>query len=339
MEQDNSKQPNQPKKIVKKVVRKTTSKLNENQTSSANNQPTKKVVKKVVKRVVRKPVQGDQTSASSQKKINYREEIEKLAPTTPKDNVDRSIHHVNVQPKNELHENTVIKSATEPEQKQSETKTEKRIVKKRSRLEKLFRKHGVILILFFAFSALYFSWIYLVPAILNFKITTTDVNDFLQPKIGFKVDYSNSYYYTTPKLAVGVRYKNFKLIYPEGRLDEEKMLFLKARSAIFEIPVIPLLMKTIKFNEFSLRSVNANLYQDKNGKYVYLEQFKSHFNPNAKKFLLEVPDITILSYNMPSFNEKTKTFSKKRGAQMKIQAKTVKEVIKSAPKSNTIMIR
>lgn len=345
MEQENSKQPNQPKKIVKKVVKKTTSKLNENnQNTSQNGQPTKKIVKKVVKKVVRKPAQGEQTPQNPDipKKINYKEEIEKLAPTTKKDNVDRSIHQVNVQAKSIPNENTVIKSATEAPKKQTEsatTKTEKRIVKKRSRLEKLLRKHGVILILFFVFSAIYLSWMYIVPAVLNFKITTTDVNDFLQPKIGFKVDYSNSYYYTTPQLAIGVRYKNFKLIYPEGRLDEEKMQFLKARSAVFEVPAIPLLMKTIKFNEISLRSVTANLYQDKNGKYVYLEQFKNYFNPNAPKYLLEVPDITILSYNMPSFNEQTKTFTKKRGAQMKIPAKTVREAIKSAPNSKTIMIR
>lgn len=346
MEQENSKQPNQPKKVVKKVVKKTTSKLNENNQSTAQNgQPTKKIVKKVVKKVVRKPAQGEQTPQNSDgpKKINYKEEIEKLAPTTKNDNVDRSIHQVNIQPKNIPNENTVIKSATgqgsKQEQQKNESKTEKRILKKRSRLSRLFRKYGVLLILFFVFSAIYLSWMYLVPAILNFKITTTDINDFLQPKIGFKVDYSNSYYYTTPQLAIGVRYKNFKLIYPEGRLDEERMQFLKARSAVFEVPVIPLLMKTIKFNEFSLRSVTANLYQDKNGKYVYLEQFKNYFNPNAPKYLLEVPDIMILSYNMPSFNEQTKTFTKKRGAQMKIPAKTVREAIKSAPKSNTIMIR
>lgn len=331
MEQENSKQPNRPKKIVRRVVRKTTTESNPN--TSTNGQP-----KKVVKRVVRKPNNQTTTKNSQPKKINYKEEIEKLSPASNKQ-VDRSISNEKEEKHIPQDENTVIISATDAKQKAHEKKTGKRIVRKKTGLEKMFRKYGVLLILFFVFSTTYLSWMYLVPAILNFKITTADVNDFLQPKIGFKIDYSNSKYYTTPQLAVGVRFKNFKLIYPEGRLDDEKMLFLKARQAIFEIPVIPFLMKTIKFNEFSLRSVNASLYQDKNGKYVYLEQFKKNFNPDAKKYLLEVPDITILSYNMPSFNEQTQKFTKKNGAKMKIPAKAVKEAIKSAPKSNTIIIR
>lgn len=338
MEKGNSNQQNSQKKIVKRVVRKSTAESN---TNTSSNGQQKKVVKKVVKRVIKKNVQNTQNTtvnSQSKKTINYKEEIEKLSPTN-KEQGDRNINSENKKNNNQLNENAVIIAATDAEQKQEEKKKGKRIIRKKTRLERMFRKYGVLLVLFFTFSIIYFGWMYLVPAVLNFKITTTDVNDFLQPKIGFKIDYTNSVYYTTPDLAVGVRLKNLKLVYPEGRLDDDKMLFLRARQAIFEVPVIPFLMKTIKFNEFSLRSVNANLYQDKNGKYVYLEQFKKNFNPNAKKYLLEVPDITILSYNMPSFNEQSHTFTKKSGAKMRIPAKAVKEAIKSAPKSNTIMLR
>lgn len=371
MPQDNS--PNPPKRVVKRVVRKVSSDANGNKpnVSAQQNsnvqqnqeQPTpKKVVrkvvvkrtvapnsqgttpqnapKKIVKRVIRKPVQKTDAEDNSPKKINYKEEIEKLAPTTQTEQVDRNIASSNAQNNKVPNENTVIKSATDAEKKfEQANKQTKKILRKRSKFQKFLRKYSLLLILFFAFSITYFSWTYLVPAVLNFKITSTDVNDFFQPRIGFKVDFSNSVYYTTPQLGIGVRLKNLKLVYPEGRLDDEKMLFLKSRSAIFEVQAIPLLMKTIKFNEFSLRSVNANLYQNKDGKYAYLEQFKSHFNPNAKKYLLEVPDITILSYNMPSFNEQTKEFKKKRGTKMEIPAKMVKEVLQEAPQSNTIMIR
>lgn len=323
------------KKIVKKVVIKKTGTV-----------PTgKKIVKKIVKKPAEQHNTSNQNSAeSSEKKINYWQEIEKIAPSTPKkEETIEPKKIVNVNPKQApKKENTVIKSATNAEPKkigENTVKVGKKILRKKSRLKRIFEKYGIFLILFFVFSLTYLTWMHIVPAVMNFKISGSDINNFLQPKIGFKVDSSNAHFYTTPLLGVGVKIKNFKLIYPEGRIDDEKMLFLKARVATFEVPLIPLMMRTIKFNEFSLRSVNANLYQDKDGKFVYLEEFKNGFNPNAKKYLLEVPDIVITSYNMPSYNAKTGVMTKKRGAQMIIPANTVKKELKAAPKSTSIIIR
>lgn len=323
------------KKIVKKVVIKKTGTV-----------PTgKKIVKKIVKKPAEQHNMSNQNSAeSSEKKINYWQEIEKIAPSTPKkEETIEPKKIVNVNPKQApKKENTVIKSATNAEPKkigENTVKVGKKILRKKSRLKRIFEKYGIFLILFFVFSLTYLTWMHIVPAVMNFKISGSDINNFLQPKIGFKVDSSNAHFYTTPLLGVGVKIKNFKLIYPEGRIDDEKMLFLKARVATFEVPLIPLMMRTIKFNEFSLRSVNANLYQDKDGKFVYLEEFKNGFNPNAKKYLLEVPDIVITSYNMPSYNAKTGVMTKKRGAQMIIPANTVKKELKAAPKSTSIIIR
>ena len=323
------------KKIVKKVVIKKTGTV-----------PTgKKIVIKIVKKPAEQHNTSNQNSAeSSEKKINYWQEIEKIAPSTPKkEETIEPKKIVNVNPKQApKKENTVIKSATNAEPKkigENTVKVGKKILRKKSRLKRIFEKYGIFLILFFVFSLTYLTWMHIVPAVMNFKISGSDINNFLQPKIGFKVDSSNAHFYTTPLLGVGVKIKNFKLIYPEGRIDDEKMLFLKARVATFEVPLIPLMMRTIKFNEFSLRSVNANLYQDKDGKFVYLEEFKNGFNPNAKKYLLEVPDIVITSYNMPSYNAKTGVMTKKRGAQMIIPANTVKKELKAAPKSTSIIIR
>ncbi len=350
---DNS--PNQSndnkKKIVKKVVKKVSTSASAGQAPQGT--PTKKVVRRVV---VKKNVKTDDKNTSQKSlqagsdikevksnsgKINYREEIEKLAPSTKEENhsiLDSSV----VKPSETVNENKVIKGATTSsnnKDNENTIKVGKKVLRKKSRLKKMFQKYGIALILFFTVSLSYLGWMHLVPAVLNFKITNADINDFLQPKIGYKVDFTYSNFYTTPKLGVGVRFKNLKLVYPDGRLDDENKLFLKAKSAIFEVPIIPLLMRTIKFNEFSLRSVNANLYKNKDGKYAYLEQFRLHFNPNAKKYLLEIPDIEIMSYNMPSFNAKTGTLQKNRGAKMTIQAKTIKEVLKDFPNSTSIMIR
>lgn len=350
MGQDTSKHPenSNKKKIVKKVV----VKKSVNSDGQVNPTGAKRVVKKVVKKPAEQtnsqpvnPVNNAEqtTEQGSEKKINYWEEIEKLAPSTQKkDETETPKKIVNITPKKQVNENTVIKSATptEPQQIDENTvKVGKKILRKKSRLKRIFEKYGVFLILFFVISLSYLSWIHVVPAILNFKITETDINNFLQPKIGFKIDSSNARFYTTPGFAVGIKFKNFKLVYPDGRIDDEKMLFLKARAATFEVPLIPLMLRTIKFNEFALRSVNVNLYKDKNGKLVYLEQFKNHFNPNAKKYLLEVPDIVLVSYNMPTFDARTGQLEKKRGTQMVIQAKTIKEVLKQAPKANDIVIR
>lgn len=364
MGQDTPKQPDNSNNKQNKFVKKDPSNGVNGQNSSANPQKgapkkiVKKIVvkkndgsvvptgKKIVKKIVKKPApqsSAQNSSESSEKKINYWEEIEKIAPSTPrKEETVEPKKIVNVNPKTQKKENTVIKSATNAELKkidENTVKVGKKILRKKSRLKRIFEKYGVFLILFFVLSLSYLTWMHIVPAIMNFKISGTDINNFLQPKIGFKVDSTNAHFYTTPLLGVGVKMKNFKLIYPEGRIDDEKMLFLKARVATFEVPLIPLMMRTIKFNEFSLRSVNANLYQDKNGKYVYLEEFRNGFNPNAKKYLLEVPDIVITSYNMPSYNAKTGTMTKKRGAQMIIPANTVKKELKSAPKSTSIIIR
>lgn len=353
MEQDN---PNQPKdnkkKIVKKVVKKVSTTNSAGQTSQVS--PAKKVVRRVVVKknvqpevngVSQKPLQNTSKSQevkSEAGKINYWEEIEKLAPSNKNEN-HSILDSDNTQQQSQAENtNKVIKGAapsTPTNDGENTVNVGKKVLRKKSKFKKIFKKYGIMLIVFFVFSLSYLSWTYLVPGILNFKITHSDINDFLQPKIGYKVDFASSNFYTTPKLGIGVRFKNLKLVYLDGRIDDDSKLFLKAKSAIFEVPVIPLLMKTIKFNEFSLRSVNANLYRDNNGKYAYLEQFKVHFNPNLKKYILEVPDIEIISYNMPSFNAQTGVYTKDRGAKMTIQAKTIKEILKEFPNSSTVMIR
>ena len=196
------------KKIVKKVVIKKTGTV-----------PTgKKIVKKIVKKPAEQHNTSNQNSAeSSEKKINYWQEIEKIAPSTPKkEETIEPKKIVNVNPKQApKKENTVIKSATNAEPKkigENTVKVGKKILRKKSRLKRIFEKYGIFLILFFVFSLTYLTWMHIVPAVMNFRISGSDINNFLQPKIGFKVDSSNTHFYTTPLLGVGVKIKNFKLI-------------------------------------------------------------------------------------------------------------------------------
>ena len=214
----------------------------------------------------------------------------------------------------------------------------KKIVRHQSKQQKFFRKYGVALILFFVFALLYFFWTYGVPFIMKSTITDEEVNKIVQSKLGFKCDISGAEYYTTPKLEVGAKFKDVKLVFPEYSVEDKKGLFLKARVISMEVPVLPLLMRTIKFNEFALRTATINLYQNENGQYVYLKTLQTNFNPQMKKFMLEVPDINIYSYVTSNYNSKTKTFKRDRGSIMTIQAAETKEILKNA-KHNSIMLR
>jgi len=218
-------------------------------------------------------------------------------------------------------------------------KKKKKILVKRTKSQKMFKKYGGFLIVFFLASMIYFAWLYGVPAILNARITPAKVNNFLENKIGFKVDYKDAKFYTTNTLDFGVRFKDLKLLYPGSSILNDKGLFLQSRLAIFEIPAIPLAMKTIRFKEFALRTTKINLYQDETGKYFYLQNIKKNFNPQMPKYILEIPTISIYSYNIANFNKKTSEFKRTRGDVMNIKPSQSKEVLREAPKSNTIMLR
>ncbi|MCR5261043.1 MAG: hypothetical protein K6C94_04320 [Candidatus Gastranaerophilales bacterium] len=218
-------------------------------------------------------------------------------------------------------------------------KKKKKILVKRTKSQKMIRKYGGFLIIFFLSSMIYFTWLYGVPALLNAHITQKKVNNFLEKRIGFKVDYKDAKFYTTNSVDFGVRFKDLKLYYPGSSTINDKGLFLQSRLAIFEIPAIPLAMKTIRFKEFVFRTTKINLYQDETGKYFYLQNIKKNFNPQMPKYILEVPTIEIYAYNILNYNKKTGSFQKKRDSEMIIRPEQSKEVLREAPKSNTIMLR
>lgn len=213
------------------------------------------------------------------------------------------------------------------------------VLKQKSKQNTIFRRFGAVIILFFIISALYFSWLYAVPFILNMKISSEKVNDFIQPKFNLTLNYSNSDVYTTPVLGLGVRFKDLKILYPGSNFSDNENVFLKAKSANFEVAIIPLLMKTIKFNKFTLRGVNVNTYQDAEGKYAYQEHLISSFNPNMNKYVLEVPEIKLLSYSFDNYNQQTDTFRKESGSSLTIKPLKSKQILAKSKRSNTIILK
>lgn len=186
---------------------------------------------------------------------------------------------------------------------------------------------GILIAIFFAVSACYFSWMYAVPFFLNMRVSQESVNKFFQQKFNYTTDYYSANVYTTPSLGLGLRFVDFNLIYPNANASTDEGVFLKSKSAIFEVAAIPLLLKTIKFNQVLFRGVSINTFQNAQGQYAYQEHIKSNFNPNMKKYVLEVPEIKLLSYSFINYNQQTDTFKKDFGNSYTIRPMDTKNLL------------
>lgn len=354
---DAAQKENKPKETTKKVVKKVIKKVvkSKNETEVAEN--AKPIVKKVVKKIVKsnnidnttvnlhdlKPASNTQNVKKDEKtsKLNDNNSIKKEENEIDKDIIlqkkNQKITELN-KATNNSSSNTVIKSAADSA-KDFEKNESKKINRHQSKLHRFLKKYRALLIVFFVMSFIYLSWTYVVPFTLNCAITDDKINDFIHSKIGYKVDFKTSNFYTTPSLDIGIKISNLKLIYPQATIDDTKNTFLKARVAVIEVPIVPLLLRTISFNEFSLRSVNANLFKDSKGQYIFIQYIKDNFNPNAPKYVLKVPDIIITSYLMPSYDDQTKTFTRNKGTYLKLSSERVKAVLKETNKAQDIKIQ
>lgn len=212
-----------------------------------------------------------------------------------------------------------------------------KVVNNKNQSSKLFRKFGFVFVLFFIFSALYFSWLYIAPFIFESKISDEDVVDFIKSKFNFKAEYSLLSCKTTPSVSLDVILKDFRLSYPEG--DGSDAVFLKSKSLEVEVPLIPLMMKTIKFNKFILRGVYVSTFQDSEGKYVYQEYIKNNFNPAMPQYVLEVPSIKLIAYTFDNYNQQTDTYKKDGGNSLIIKPIESKLVLQKSPNASTIILK
>jgi len=196
--------------------------------------------------------------------------------------------------------------------------------------------YGKFLIFFFLLSGLYLSWTYIVPFYLDKKYPQDVVCKNLGSKLGFDLKCDNLSYYTTPSLSVGMDFSHLILYYPSSKIKKDE--FMKVRKASFELPLIPFLMRTIKFNKFDLRSTIVSLYQDEQGNYVYLRQIQSEFNPQMPKYELVVPKISLIGYAFKNFNAQTQEYKVLSGKEKNIPASVSKDVLSKA-NNKTIKLR
>lgn len=190
---------------------------------------------------------------------------------------------------------------------------------------------GILIAVFFVLSACYFSWMYAVPFFLNMKVSQESVSKFFQQKFNYMSDYYSANVYTTPSLGLGVKFTDFNLLYPNANASTDEGVFLKSKSAIFEVAAVPLLLKTIKFNQILFRGVSINTFQNAQGEYAYQEHIKYNFNPNMRKYVLEVPEIKLLSYSFINYNQQTDTFKKDFGSSYTIRPMDTKNLLLKSP--------
>lgn len=218
----------------------------------------------------------------------------------------------------------------------------KKIVRHRSKTEKFLRKFGIFLLVIFAFSSVYLFWLYAMPPILNKSLTPDKISEYISPKIGFYVQCETAKFTTDNNFNIGLKVNNLKVFYPvadKAQQTDEKHLFLKARSAEFELPFIPLLMKTIKFNTFNINTVSIELFQDEEGKYGYLSNIREQFNPQMPKYVLEIPQINLNAYSIKNFNLSDGSYKKENGEVIELNPIDIKGVLEDAKYSNSIKIR
>lgn len=196
--------------------------------------------------------------------------------------------------------------------------------------------YGKFLILFFLLSGIYLSWTYIVPIYLSNKYPQEVVCKNLGSKIGFDIKCDNLTYYTTPSLNIGMEFSNSILYYPSSKIKKDE--FMKIRKSTFEIPLIPLLMKTIKFNKFDLKSTIVNLYQNEQGDYVFIQNIQSNFNPQMPKYELKVPKIKLIGYAFKNFNAQTQEYKVLSGKEKNIPISATKDVLNNA-NNKTIILR
>lgn len=231
------------------------------------------------------------------------------------------------------------KIPAEHKEHEKKDKEKKNIYIPKTKSQRFFKRYGVLLIIFFICSGIYFAWMYGVPAYFNWVCTPTKVNNFTEKHLGFSAYYKDSRFYTTPTLGLGVKFRDLKVMYPGSSPKSEQGLFMRVRLATFEVAAIPLMMRTIRFNHCGFRTAMVNLYQDEKNKYFYIENIKKHFNPQMPKYVLEVPTIELSSYSINNYNKNTDTFKKDKGNIMRITPAQTKGVLQNAPNAKTIMLK
>lgn len=178
------------------------------------------------------------------------------------------------------------------------------------------KKVKILTIILFTFIfVFYFTFLFVLPNVINLNNYKNDINKLAKDTVNLNVSYDNLKIVTTPLLKIGVKVQNLSVKY------DEKNEFLNLQNSKILVNILPLVIKSISFDEIYIDGLNLNLKILSSGqlyiqKYIndYLasnqnEQQKEENNANTNaalpfKFSYKMPDISILNYNLNLTDEK-----------------------------------
>lgn len=312
--------------------------------SNENEKPKKRLVKKTAKR----PLIRINEKVLSRKIVVDTDGIKKeviKSEYTDENGVKKiAIRKIKVKdnPKIKSATDSVSKEAAEDSEKNDNSEKDgiKKITRNKSKQRKFWDKYGVAIIFTGVFAFFFGLWMYIAPIAISFKVNDLYFEKMLKSKFGLSLDCSGTRIYTTPTLGVGINIKNPKVYFgtnEDSKIDEN--LYFKAKSVNMEIQAIPYFMKTIKFNSFVIRNLNASIYQDADGKFSYVSNIRNNFNPQMKKIMVYVPDIELKNFAFKKYSDLTGDYKVDSGLEGNIKASVVKEVLQQSDKVTDVMLR
>ena len=128
------------------------------------------------------------------------------------------------------------------------------------------KKIKILSIVLLTFVAIfYFAFLFILPNVINLNNYKNNINKLAKDSVNLDVKYDNLKLVTTPLLKIGVKAQNLSVNY-----DNENE-FLSVQNSKILLNILPLVVKTISFDEVSLDGINLNL------KIYYLQKTKTDF--------------------------------------------------------------
>ena len=174
------------------------------------------------------------------------------------------------------------------------------------------KKVKILTIILFTFIfVFYFTFLFVLPNVINLNNYKNDINKLAKDTVNLNVSYDNLKIVTTPLLKIGVKAQNLSVKY------DEKNEFLNLQNSKILVNIIPLVIKSISFDEIYIDGLNLNLKILANGQ-LYIQKYINDYlkanqpqeendgeaNTFPFKFSYKMPDISILNYNLNLTDEK-----------------------------------
>ena len=156
-----------------------------------------------------------------------------------------------------------------------------------------------------------FVCIYALFLILPFALTpiankyAPEIEKIIKESTGYNTEISGLGVITSPKLAIGIKAKDFKMA-----ISDKNQEFLVVNNFKIKLSLLPLILKKVQFDSISANSISANLDVKKDGNFLILDYLKIPNNKDEQneqtlnglpfnfKLSNHLPNISLKSYKI-----------------------------------------